>query len=295
MVEGLGRKVLIIGGSGLLGHQFSNVLLSQKYSLLRVGNSESKFNDVRMNLHDIASFRKLLKEYKPTHVINTAWVTNPLEYRNSIQNRTYMYSSIELGKLCVENDVSVYVGIGSSAEYGATYGVLNCEVDKEKPDNNYGFYKNETFRRMQQLFFSTPVNFLWLRIFQAYGPGEHKERLIPSLIDTLSNGNRFTIQNPSMELDFITSRDISKALLYCLEKELQGCVDVGTSRGTSVASLAIMIREMIGRGSLRVSEDHKWTPSNRRIVSPDSRLFKEGWTPKDNLTEGLRWVISSKI
>lgn len=292
----LTTKVLLIGASGLLGRQISSELVSRNYSLLKVGNSNSNYNDIKMNLHDSLSLRKLLIEIRPTYVINTAWVTNPLKYRNSAENRTYMKSSVKLAEICVETKVSTYVGIGTSAEYGSTYGVLNCDVDKVSPNNRYGFYKNKTFKIIQQISSSSSMNFIWLRVFQAYGTGENPERLIPSLIDTLSNNDRFKIQNPSTVLDFISSRDVSNALLYCLERQIYGCVDVGTSRGTSVYALAEEIKNIIGCGQLQLLDDHRhdFFPSNLRVVSPNSRLLKEGWSPRDNLTEGLKWVISSR-
>lgn len=289
------KRVLLIGASGLLGRQFSAEFFSQNYEVLRIGNSNSFHNDVRVSLHEIESLRKLLHEYKPTHVINSAWVTSPYEYRNSPQNRVYMDSSVALAKLCVENKVLVYVGIGTSAEYGSTNQVVNCEIDRANPINKYGFYKQATFRKIQQSLTSTPLNFLWLRIFQAYGPGEHEERLIPSLINSLSRGECFTLENPSTVLDFITSRDVAKALLFCLEHKIYGCVDVGTSRGTSVQSLAELVRDIIGRGDLIFSHNLKSNSSDFKVVSPQSKLFKEGWSPKDNLVEGLKWVISSRL
>jgi nucleoside-diphosphate-sugar epimerase len=205
-----------------------------------------------------------------------------------------MNSSISLAKLCLEYEVTNYVGIGSSAEYGPLNIPLNSELHTGRPTNSYGFYKLATYESILQLLSQTSTRFLWLRIFQAYGPGEHEVRLIPSLLTTLSRGDRFTLQNPNSILDWITTRDISSALSYCLERNLEGCVDVGTSHGTSVLSLATLVRDLVGKGELVMPDHLEMCSTEIRVVAPDSRLFKAGWIPRDQLTDGLDWVLSFK-
>jgi nucleoside-diphosphate-sugar epimerase len=230
------KRIIVVGASGLIGREISSTFLSQSCELLRIGKS-SQYNDINVNLHDSDSIRDIFLAYRPTHVINTAWVTDPLKYKDSPLNEDFMNSSISLAKLCLEYEVTNYVGIGSSAEYGPLNIPLNSELHTGRPTNSYGFYKLATYESILQLLSQTSTRFLWLRIFQAYGPGEHEVRLIPSLLTTLSRGDRFTLQNPNSILDWITTRDISSALSYCLERNLEGCVDVGTSHGTSVLSL----------------------------------------------------------
>jgi UDP-glucose 4-epimerase len=287
------KRILVIGASGLIGREISSKFLSQGCELLRIGKS-SKYNDVSVNLHDSNSIRDIFLAYRPTHVINTAWITDPLKYKESPLNENFMMSSISLAMLCLEYKVTSYVGIGTSAEYGSLNVPLNSEIHSGRPTNSYGFYKLATYERLHQLLSRSSTRFLWLRIFQAYGPGENEVRLIPSLFTTLSKGDCFTLQNPNSVLDWITTRDISSALSYCLERDLEGCVDVGTSHGTSVLTLATLVRDLIGKGEIAISDHVKTSSAEFRVVAPDSRLFKSGWIPRDHLSDGLAWVLSLK-
>jgi dTDP-4-dehydrorhamnose reductase len=72
------KRIIVVGASGLIGREISSTFLSQSCELLRIGKS-SQYNDINVNLHDSDSIRDIFLAYRPTHVINTARVTDPLK------------------------------------------------------------------------------------------------------------------------------------------------------------------------------------------------------------------------
>ena len=74
-------KVLITGGSGLLG-QYLNILLSLKHHILSLYNSNigncKDYNSLKLNICDYNSLLKVFNDFRPNAVIHTAAVSKPI-------------------------------------------------------------------------------------------------------------------------------------------------------------------------------------------------------------------------
>ncbi len=73
-------KILIIGGSGLLG-QYLNLELSRNQDILttynrNTGNTKN-FRNVKLDITDFASIEKIISDFQPDTVVLTAAVSNP--------------------------------------------------------------------------------------------------------------------------------------------------------------------------------------------------------------------------
>lgn len=74
-------KILISGGSGLLG-QYLNILLSSKHHILTIFNSNigncKDYNSLKLNICDYNSLLKIFNDFKPDAVIHTAAISKPI-------------------------------------------------------------------------------------------------------------------------------------------------------------------------------------------------------------------------
>ena len=74
-------KVLITGGSGLLG-QYLNILLSSKHNILSLYNSNigncKDYISLKLNIWDYNSLLKVFNDFGPDSVIHTAAVSKPI-------------------------------------------------------------------------------------------------------------------------------------------------------------------------------------------------------------------------
>jgi len=74
-------KILITGGSGLLG-QYLNISLSSKFNILTLYNSNvgncKDYNSLRLNICDYNSLLNAFKDFSPDAVIHTAAISNPI-------------------------------------------------------------------------------------------------------------------------------------------------------------------------------------------------------------------------
>ncbi|QQS36836.1 MAG: NAD(P)-dependent oxidoreductase [Ignavibacteriales bacterium] len=75
-------KILITGGSGLLG-QYLNVLLSVKHNLLTLYNSHpgncTQFNNFKVDITDHKFLKEIFNQFNPDVVIHTAAVSTPAQ------------------------------------------------------------------------------------------------------------------------------------------------------------------------------------------------------------------------
>jgi len=135
------------------------------------------------------------------------------------------------------------------------------------------------------------VRLTWARVFQPYGPGQDKKRLVPYLFHSIRQGRDVQISDTSSILDWITTRDIASAISFIVQKSTEVEVDIGTSIGYTNIELLRHIEEILGKtkqweklveqtvGQVSVS-----------LVGKRSPLFVAGWRPNDGLEAGLKWI-----
>lgn len=74
------KKILITGGSGLLG-QYLNIFLSKEFEIKTLYNTREgnafQYNSAKTDITDADTLKKTILDYKPNIVIHTAAVSNP--------------------------------------------------------------------------------------------------------------------------------------------------------------------------------------------------------------------------
>jgi nucleoside-diphosphate-sugar epimerase len=226
-------------------------------------------------------------------LITTAWATTD-GFWHSESNYDYMRATIDLADFALSGNVDHFIGLGSSAELGNTSGFNSGKRAELKPTTEYGKSKAEAGLRISEIAKSYGKNFSWLRVFQAYGRHERESRLIPLVIESLSNGKKFEIQDASKVLDWIHSEDVAGAIKFLLQKNVPDhFLDVGTSEGTSVLAVVEMIATLLGSDKklIEISNKGSTSQTSQLVCSPESALFRAGWIPKISLDEGLRKVV----
>ena len=75
------KKVLITGGSGLLG-QYLNIKASEKYDIHTIYNNNAgncvDFPSSKIDIRNRNELNRLFQEFKPEIVIHSAAITNPV-------------------------------------------------------------------------------------------------------------------------------------------------------------------------------------------------------------------------
>lgn len=289
-------KVLIVGGTGFIGSQIGFELRKAGYMVKSLNRKLSPVN-VDQSLGDIAkrsSYIGLLRDWKPNVVIQTAWVTEQANYRNSLLNREYSMNTFSFAEDCFQSGVGHFVCLGSSAEYGNQSKACVAGITATDSLDLYSLSKIEAMEKLLTLASRYSQRITWARIFQAYGLNQDPHRLVPSSIQELRSNRNIEIQNPHHILDWISTRDIASAIEFSLSHELPNLIDIGTGTGTSVLTVLTKIADLLK------CDPRLLSPNNTSIdkfpfslvVGSESPLFRHGWKPQDDIEKGLSWILT---
>jgi len=289
-------RILLFGSTGFLGKSILDAISKDENEIFTFNRSaweEKSLNSFRADVLVPSSYLDLIKQINPQVLITTAWATTD-GFWHSESNYDYMRATIDLADFALSGNVDHFIGLGSSAELGNTSGYNSGKRAELKPTTEYGKSKAEAGLRISEIAKSYGKNFSWLRVFQAYGRHERESRLIPLVIESLSNGKKIEIQDASKVLDWIHSEDVAGAIKFLLQKNVPDhFLDVGTSEGTSVLAVVEMIATLLGSDKklIEISNKGSTSQTSQLVCSPESALFRAGWIPKISLDEGLRKVV----
>lgn len=235
---------------------------------------------------------KKVKSFRPDVVIHLAWEGLELydfSASTSLKNLTY---ALNLLALAAECKCKKFLSLGSCWEYGGDRGKFE-ESSKLKPPSHVPAFV--ITKRMIQVFgeqiaLENKMQFLWPRLFFAYGPGQKTRALIPSLIRSFKSGIVPEIKNKVGGNDFIYIEDAAEAIVKILEKcrKPSAIYNIGSGRLMSVACVANLVARNFNRPPL-LKEPKK----PKGFYADISRIRHEiGWRPKTSIEEGIKKTIN---
>lgn len=286
-------KILVIG-SGFIAMPIIQRLESEGHELLIYSRTLKKDIPSRQIIGDIFDLEDFIKtlSWEPQIIIHTAWVTVHGDYTTNQVNYRYAEFTSELARYISSTDVEHLVVLGSGSEYGTQSTTSTAGITKLNPENLYAEQKVFAFNSAKALLSKSKVRLSWARIFQPYGPGQDRKRLLPYMIDALKNDEQIQLNDTSTVLDWITTRDIASAISWMINNDTPTEVDIGTNFGFTNVELLRHLEGLLG-------ETVQWTRFAKQssgigqisLVGKNSPLFESGWLPRDGLDSGLQWVL----
>lgn len=165
-------KILITGGSGLLG-QYLNISLSSKFNILTLYNSNVgnciDYNSLRLNIYDYNSILNVFKDFKPDVVIHTAAISNPTLPEGISPRDVYVLNvnaTKNIAELC-DKFKSKLIYTSTDLVYAGYRGSMLKEDAKLIPVSLYAETKLMGEIKIQQTF----NNFIILRTALLFGFG----------------------------------------------------------------------------------------------------------------------------
>jgi nucleoside-diphosphate-sugar epimerase len=283
-------KVLLVGSSGLIGSQLLRRFACDGHAVKEL-NSDAFLGK---GFFDFKLVRELLEAEKFDWVFTTAWNTEKSSYRDSNQNALFSDATVNLALHSKEFGVKAFVALGSAAEYGSNNQLCNAQTSELNYEDEYARTKVLTYRNIVGLLKGSDTSYLWCRVFQPYGPRQDSSRLLPLLIDKLSRGEFLTLDYPHRGADWISVTDIVDGILFAVENQIQGAIDLGTGRLTSNQELQSIVAKKFNL-SLHISGECHSGQTIGLSVSTDSPLFNLGWRPSTQLEDGISNLIKGSL
>lgn len=132
-------------------------------------------------------------------------------------------------------------------------------------------------------------------IFQAYGPGQPVNLLVPAAVRSALAGEDFPMSSGNQEKDWIYIDDVVDGLLASARADLLPgtTVELGTGVATSIRAVAERVYDLVGQGGQPLPGSIPDRPGEVRqqVADVESTYRLTGWRSKVELRNGLERVV----
>lgn len=300
-------RVLVTGASGFVGRWSVPALLGLGFDVHAVlsnshaGEVPDELRGATVHRCDLLreeSIDATLEQVQPTHLLHFAWIAQPGVYWNSPDNFLWLEASRHLlHRFSVLGGRRVVMA-GSCAEYDWSgpgvfderLGPLANEAAQATPA--YTKCKLRLHRLLEEFAARQQLSSAWGRIFFQYGPYEHPQRLVPSVIGSLLRGREALCTHGRQVRGFLHVADVGAAFAAILAGSVQGAVNVGSDERITLAELIERIARKIGRPDLVRLGARTAAEEPPLLIPVTRRLLEEtSWRPRFDLDEGLADTI----
>jgi nucleoside-diphosphate-sugar epimerase len=300
------RRVLVTGAGGFIGRWSIEPLLTQGYEVHAVLSSPRSAEHLRgatthiADLLDESEIDALLSRVAPTHLLHFAWIATPGVFWQSAENSRWAAAGEYLLHGFRAHGGIRAVMAGSCVEYDWSR-VSVCDERLSPladtgvtPLSPYAAGKLALQRAMAAFSSQEQLSAAWGRIFFQYGPCEHPERLVASVIRHLLTNQQALCTHGQQIRSFLHVADVGAAFARLLDSEVQGPVNIGSDERTSLADLIDSIARRIGRPDLVRLGARSAPAGEPPILIPNVRRLRDelGWQPRFTLNEGLDDAIA---
>jgi UDP-glucose 4-epimerase len=313
-VELSGKRILVIGGAGLIGSHTVDLLTQEDVAEIIVydnfvrGTQENlagALRDPRVRIFDVGGdicqtdiLAAAMRGIDGVFHFAALWLLQCHEFpRAAFQ--VNINGTFNVLDAAVRSGVKRLVYSSSASVYGDA---VEEPMTEDHPFNNKNFYGATKIagEAMTRAFhYRYDLNFVGLRYMNVYGPRQDYRgayiAVIMKMLDAIDNGDGPTILGDGSEaFDFIAVEDCACANLCAMQAEtVDRFYNVGTGTRTSLAELARMLLELTGsRGDIRYAPRSQATLVRNRIGSAARAKAEIGFEAKIQLREGLRRVIA---
>lgn len=236
---------------------------------------------VECDLLDESATRKRIAACRPTACIHAAWRLRPESYRHDPLNDVWVNASTLLHAALRDHGCAWLGVFGTCLELGTG----GCRYAQAKARlERYLASRSDT---------TMPV--CWWRLFQPYGPAEPRTRLIPSLLQALSERRPFEVNAPADVRDFIHVEDVANAALASLRSRITGTFDLGTGIGHQVIDVTGLAAELLGVPHLvRSPTVNGAGPVSVLVANPRPLREATGWSAQIDVRTGLEELLAPR-
>ncbi len=306
------RKVLVIGGAGLIGSHVVEELLHEPVAEVVIfdnfsrgvpGNVEEALKDERCRVFDLGGdilSRDLLEEAVKgcDAVVHLAalWLLHCHEFPESAFE-VNIRGTFNVLQACVRHDVKRLVYSSSASVYGDAVAEPMVE---DHPYNNWTFYgatKIAGEHMLKSFHKRYGLNGVGLRYMNVYGPRQDYKgtyvAVMMKILDALDRGEPPVVYGDgSQAYDFVHVRDVARANVCALKAEVPfGLYNVGRGIKTSIKELAELLVELSGSKAELHYEPAGPTFVTNRVGCPKAAEQDLGFRWSIDLREGMQSLI----
>jgi UDP-glucose 4-epimerase len=308
-----GKKLVIVGGAGLIGSHTADHLLRENVKEVsiydnfvrgRVENLTNALKDPRVKIFDIGG------DVMQTDILEAAfegadgvfhlaalWLLQCHDYPRSAFD-VNVRGTFNVMEACVKKGVKRLVSSSSASVYGDA---VQEPMTEDHPFNNKNFYgatKIAGEAMLRAFHHRYGLDYVGLRYMNVYGPRQDYHgayiAVIMKMLDAIDRGEGPTIMGDGSEaFDFIAVEDCGLANVCAMKADTSDrYYNVGTGKRTSLKELAELIVEMTGcKKPINFAPRSQATLVRNRVGCPNRASEEIGFTARLDLRGGLKQLI----
>ena len=308
-------KIYLTGHKGLVGSSVLNLLKKKGYKNIVV--TEKK----KLNLLDKDKVEKFIKTKKIEFIINCAAKVGGI-LANSTDPVSFFYQNIQIqNNLLIaakKFKIKRFIFLGSSCIY-PKHSKTPITEDQllsgklEKTNEAYALAKISGIKLSEYLFYQNKLDIVCLMPTNLYGINDNYNKfsshvipgMISKFIEAKKNKKKYVelLGSGKPLREFMFNDDLSNAILLILKTSKKKILkassnsfpifNIGTEKNISIKNLANLISKKIGyRGNIKFNKSYPDGTMKKNLNS--SKIKALGWSPKINLREGIKSILSIK-
>ena len=300
------KRAVVTGGAGFIGSHIADALVQDGHKVLIIddlssGKTRNVPEQAQLFEGDICSeaVASAIQSFQPHLVSHHA---AQIDVRKSVSDPAFD-AKVNISGLCnVVESARLGGHLGQvifASSGGAMYGEQDVhpapETHPVRPESPYGLGKYVGERYLEWFHRTYGFKYCAMRYGNVYGPRQnpHGEAGVISIFcDRLIAGQNITVFGDGRQTrDYVFVKDVVRANMLAIEKELNGAFNVGTGIETDVLTLAEFLRKDMAAHLPEVGEvemgPHRPGEQQRSVI--DASLLKShtGFAPQTPLEEGL--------
>jgi len=291
------KEILIVGGTGFIGYHLAKKSLAKGMSVTSISTNKPKairyLPKVKYLICDITKKEKLKKCIRKNfqYVVNLGGY---VDHSKKIKTfNSHFLGCKNLTEIFINKKPKTFVQMGSSIEYGRSLSP-HKESFKCYPKSVYGKAKLLSSKYLIKLYKKKNFPSVVLRLYQAYGPRQDRNRFLPIIISGCLKNKSFPCSEGIQSRDFIHVEDVVNAILKSLvsKKALGNIINIGSGKPRKIKNIINHVRQYVkggkplfGKVKLRKDEILKVYPNIKKANK------KLKWKPKISFKKGLQATI----
>ncbi len=293
-------KVLVTGGSGMVGRNLINLLEKKSISYLAPSSSE-------LNLLDQDNVDQYLSKDKPDFVVHCAGRVGGIQ-ANIKDPVGFLVENTEMGKnlllSCFKNKVTNVLNLASSCMYPRNRDLLveDMILTGELEPTNEGYALAKIFvTKLANYISKTNEGFSYKTIIPCNIYGKYdkfdpeKSHLVPAIIHkvhtALERGEKSVLiwGDGTVRREFMYSEDLADFIYYALSNfpNLPELINVGLGKDYSILEYYQTVAEVLGYKGEFEFDTTKPVGMKQKLMA-NSLTQKMGWSPSHSLIEGIK-------
>jgi UDP-glucose 4-epimerase len=308
-----GKKLLVIGGAGLIGSHTVDALLREDVAEVivydnfvrgRMENLALARHDPRFKVYDIGGdilqtdiLEAAMQGVDGVFHLAALWLLQCHEFPRSAFD-VNVRGTFNVMEACVKAGVQRLVYSSSASVYGDA---LSEPMTEDHPFNNKNFYGATKIcgeAMLRSFHHRYGLNYVGLRYMNVYGPRQDYQgayiAVIMKMLDAIDRGESPTILGDGSEaFDFVSVEDCGNANVCAMKStSTDSFYNVGTGIRTSLKELAELLIQLTGSSQpIKYAQRSQATLVRNRIGSPKKAGEEIGYIASIQLREGLQRLI----